>query len=485
MNGSIINGQPTDETLEGTDGSDIILGDYGNDQISGGDGNDTLDGGRGSDLLDGGDGNDTIVLGSDAGEPVIAQDYDPDEGRNDEIDPATDRLYPNQPFVADDVAIGGEGADTFLIKPQLNAKADIIAKHTDDDGRIDWANVAGENNNAHDHWIDSIGTDVIVDFDKEEGDRILVYGHTVDPEISYEDVDGDGDEESIIKIYSNQGGNGGAHDGDFLGQVIVHGDRVEENDIDVSSGETYGIVETIDEILEAVAPTGVSDQDIESTASENPFLASVDTRDPDEAVGPAFVEETVERSIVDAADDTLTGTDGDDVLEGDPAPETPASLDQPISFWSFESNDNGSFADARGVSDANYYLYDNNNNNQAVLQDSTPILPGPDGGTAAFFGSNGKTFAYAANDDSYQVLNATVTAWFNPVDLGGNQTIISKDERNADGGGHFHVRVEGDGKLFIRVAEGEGRNDGGYNNEWRSKEPIINEGNMLPIAFID
>ncbi len=280
MSGSVINGQETNDIIDGEDGADTIRGHYGDDQINGGGGNDILDGGRGSDLLHGGDGNDTIILGSDAGEPVIAQDYDPDEGRNGEIDPATNRLYPDQPFVADDVAIGGEGADTFLIKPQINAKADIIAKHTDDDGRIDWANVAGENNNAHDHWIDSIGTDVIADFDKEEGDQIYVYGHTVDPEISYADVDGDGDEESIIKIYSNQGAGGGAHNGDFLGQVIVHGDRVEESDLSIKAMETYGIVENIDEIMEAVAPTGTSDQDIESTVSENPFLANVETRDP-------------------------------------------------------------------------------------------------------------------------------------------------------------------------------------------------------------
>ena len=197
MPGEIINGTSADEELNGGNEGDIINGGYGNDIINGGAGNDTIDGGRGSDLLIGGAGNDVFILGSDAGEPVVAQNFNPNEGRNDEIDPATRRLYPDQPFIADDIAVGGEGADTFLIKPQINAKADIIAKHTDDDGRIDWAGVAGENDNVHDHWIDAFGTEVIADFDKEEGDRILIYGHTVDPEISYADVDGDGDEESI------------------------------------------------------------------------------------------------------------------------------------------------------------------------------------------------------------------------------------------------------------------------------------------------
>ena len=56
-------------------------------------------------------------------------------------------------------------------------------------------------------------------------------------------------------------------------------------------------------------------------------------------------------------------------------------------------------------------------------------------GSAALFGINGKSFAYVAHEESYEVLNATVTAWFNPVDLGGQQTILAKDESNADGGG--------------------------------------------------
>ena len=230
-----------------------------------------------------------------------------------------------------------------------------------------------------------------------------------------------------IKVYSNQGGRGGgAHDGDFLGQVIVHGDRVEEDDLAVKSGETYGIVESIDDIMEAVAPTGVSDQNIESTATQNPFAGQVDTRDPGEATGSAFVEDVRERLTIEAEDNTIVGTAGDDTLIGDPMASSPASLNAPLSYWSFSSNDGGEFADARGVSNAAFYLYDNNNNNQAVLQDSTPVFPGPDGQPATLFGSNGKTFAYINHDDSYEVLNATVTAWFNPVDLGGRQTLISK-----------------------------------------------------------
>jgi trimeric autotransporter adhesin len=67
-----------DNTLTGSDGSDIIEGYGGNDNISGGTGNDSLYGGVGGDTLLGGDGNDTLYggLGEDtldggAGKDVI------------------------------------------------------------------------------------------------------------------------------------------------------------------------------------------------------------------------------------------------------------------------------------------------------------------------------------------------------------------------------------------------------------------------------
>jgi Ca2+-binding RTX toxin-like protein len=473
-------GTAESETLDGLDGADAIYGGYGDDRLMGGAGNDVLDGGRGSDLLIGGAGDDTLIADSDAGEPVVGQDYDPNAGRNGEIDPATNRLYPNQPFVADDVLVGGEGADTFLVKPQINAKEDIIQKHTDADGRINWANVAGENDNVHDHWVDSIGTDVVADYDKAEGDRIQVYGHTTTPEISYADVDGDGDEESIIKIYSNQA-NGGAHDDDFLGQVIVHGDRVEIGDLEQKAMETYGVVESIDQLAEAIAPTGTPDIDIETTASENPYLAEVATRNPGEGAGNAFVEQVFARPTVAADDDVIEGTDGDDVLVGDPVGETSASLNQPISYFSFTDPVNGTFEDATGVSTARYYTGDNG---EARLQTTIDTIAGPDETPVANFSDDNDTFVYIPNDPAYQVMNATVTAWFNPTVLGDDRHMIfAKDERDGDDGGHFFARIEQDGRLYIRVAEGDGDNGSRYNHEWVSNAPVIVENQWQHVAL--
>ena len=456
------------DTINGNDGNDILRGWFGNDKLYGGDDNDTLDGGWGSDLLVGGRGDDVLISSSDAGEPVVAQNYNPNEGRNTELDPATRKLYPNQPFVADDILVGGEGADDFVIRPLINAKKDIILKHQDDDRRIDWSDVAGENEFAHDHWVDAIGTDYIADFDKGEGDEIFIYGHTAQPSISYADVDGDGDQESIIKLYSDQGSGGGAHDGDFLGQLIVFGDRVYEEDLQINAKVTYGIVDTVEQLEEAINPTGQADNSINSSWSSNPFKSEVEFRDPGEDPGPSFNEYFRYQSTEDAEDNTLTGTSGNDVLEGDPAvAPTPASLASPISFWRFNAETDGLFDDARGVSKAAFYdIYDD----RVFLQiDGVPLVAGPNGGSAVEFDGH-ETFVHINNDPSYQVLNGTVTAWFKTNEIGDKQTIIAKDESGSDNGGHFHIMIDQGGELRVRLGEGETNGD---NHSWRTLGPVI------------
>ena len=68
---------------------------------------------------------------------------------------------------------------------------------------------------------------------------------------------GDGIDESIITVISVQHGNGGAHDRDLIGQVIVHGDRVEVEDIQTDDNVTYGVVEMAMTIVaQAFAPPG-------------------------------------------------------------------------------------------------------------------------------------------------------------------------------------------------------------------------------------
>ena len=115
--------------------------------------------------------------------------------------------------------------------------------------------VAGENNNVHDHWVDAIGNDVIWDFNRAEGNKIQVYGHTVDVyKLEHVDLDDDGVlDASILHIQSNQGNNGGAHNKDQLGTITVLGDLVVESDYTVDKSFAFGIVKTIDQLDDALA----------------------------------------------------------------------------------------------------------------------------------------------------------------------------------------------------------------------------------------
>jgi Ca2+-binding RTX toxin-like protein len=252
-----IDGGLGDDLLRGGHGRDALQGGYGNDTLEGGNGHDVLDGGHGEDTLDGGDGNDLLISRSDGREGPVAYDAERDEGMAGDSADATGRAYAEQPIPADDVLTGGAGADIFYFQTLINARARYLEKHTQDDGTIRWHGVAGENDNIHDHWVDMIGDDVITDFSRAEGDRIVIEGHTTQiRSIEHRDSNGDGIvDHSVITLYSDQGGGGGAHNQDHLGTITVYGDLVTEADIEHTAAPAYGIVDTIDELAEAVTPT--------------------------------------------------------------------------------------------------------------------------------------------------------------------------------------------------------------------------------------
>ncbi|MEM6891417.1 MAG: LamG-like jellyroll fold domain-containing protein [Pseudomonadota bacterium] len=251
-----LNGGMGSDVIGGAGGNDIIQGDYGNDTLYGGAGDDILDGGHGEDSLVGGDGNDFLISRSDGREGAIY--YDPNRDEGDPYGELTNgKLYPDQPLPANDVLVGGRGADIFYFQALINAKERYIEKHTRDDGTINWHGVAGENDKLHDHWVDIIGSnDIVMDFNRAEGDRLVIEGHTVQiSNIRYGDANGDGImDHTIIGLYSEQGKNGGAHADDRLGQITVYGDLVKESDIEHTAKPAYGIVHTIDDLKEAVTP---------------------------------------------------------------------------------------------------------------------------------------------------------------------------------------------------------------------------------------
>jgi len=236
-------GMAGNDMLNGGTGNDKVWGGSGNDTLSGGTGNDLLVGGFGADRMEGGNGNDVLLSRSDAGEMVAAQD-----GKT--------QIFASESaaFTAkNDTLVGGRGADTFRFEGVVNAKDEIVAKHVNADGTIDWAGVTGENGAVHDHWVDGFGNDTIMDFNRAQGDKIEIAAHTAEVKsIQHVDTNHDGRADtSIITVISQQGA-AGAHDEDLLGTITVHGNLVRASDIKTDAGVTYGAYERIDELPQGV-----------------------------------------------------------------------------------------------------------------------------------------------------------------------------------------------------------------------------------------
>jgi Ca2+-binding RTX toxin-like protein len=236
----LITGQLGDDSLFGGNGKDKLFGGDGNDDLWGGngadmlsgdDGDDSLEGGLGDDMMDGGAGNDQIYSISWGGEPEIAQ----------EVEEGVEKVEPNEPLSDDDVLTGGEGGDTYTFRWLLDAKEDILDKHRDEDGDVDYQAVAGENDNVHDHWVEGIGDDIVTDYNPEE-DSLVFEGHTVALEsATLVDADGDGEvDDTLLVFYSEQGG-AGAHQGDALGTVTLLDAVVNAEDVIINANVFYGV----------------------------------------------------------------------------------------------------------------------------------------------------------------------------------------------------------------------------------------------------
>ena len=512
----VITGKGADDVIEGLGGDDELMGGFGDDILRGGDGDDVLDGGYGSDILEGGDGNDLLIARSDAGEQRIGQlaiDKPTREDPDNEVDADLQKLsaYAHEAIVGDDVLIGGAGSDTFLISPQIDAKLDIIQQHVKADGTINWAGVAGENDELHDHWVDSSGIDIIADYNADE-DHIAVIGHTAVPYVTYSDVNGDGIEESIITVISVQHGNGGAHDRDLIGQVIVHGDRVEVEDIKTDDNVTYGVVEGYEDVALALKPLGEE----KLTTIDGVEYKGYDTREPATMQmegthgGPGtnvlgavtgnpyeafqnsnFSEDMLVSSTeedgyvetrspfdqleeIEVAGSTIEGGSGGNTLSQADV-DAPDGLPGALGFWSMGNGVDGAYADLRddgGAAIKSYTLYEN----QALLN-TDATTDGPDGAADGAMYFNGKdSFAFMEHDSETAITQGTIAMWVRPDALDEKSMFVTKDQSGSGEGSHFRLGHTDDGGLFLRMADPYKTN-----HAWETG-PRLTEGEWQHIA---
>ena len=151
------------DELHGEDGDDIVFGGGGNDVIYGNLGTDTLDGQGGDDLIYG-QGGDDVILGGN-GHDSLYGDQDPDSLRyfgDDYIDggAGNDNLAGGE---GDDILLGGSGDDIL----DGGSGIDIMTGGTGADQF--WVNMAYEAGLQFDN------VDVITDFNRAEGDQILLF----------------------------------------------------------------------------------------------------------------------------------------------------------------------------------------------------------------------------------------------------------------------------------------------------------------------
>jgi hypothetical protein len=207
-----------------------------------------------------------------AAEPPHENPSRPDD--DNEIDDATQTYWLGQPFSPplnvnsqadlDIDCLDGE-SDLIVIQVMIDGKPDIVAQHVGDDGTINWNGVAGENNQQHDHWPNAFGIITLNDFNSNQ-DKIVVRGHTV----KYGGQFIPGGESELeanlrtdqfgtllpvptIRVYSQQGAGGGAHDEDTLGfiQFVNPTKRIPDpNSGFTTIQENVGVCRTIAEFEE-------------------------------------------------------------------------------------------------------------------------------------------------------------------------------------------------------------------------------------------
>ena len=204
----------------------------------------------GEEMVDSGGEDTTIYTSSNGGMPIENPDIPADTRDGN---PDTDKLDFSSKYASpnggNDMISGTSGANTFEINLLLNAKPEIIEDKSDKStGKIFWENITNQNQQYHNHWLESIGEDTIVDFSGTggEGDKIDISGHTIAVTVLEES-----DDRVVLGLYSDQSQDGfraaQAHDLDVVGKLTINHDGNFDygNDVSVNPGVYDGVREFV------------------------------------------------------------------------------------------------------------------------------------------------------------------------------------------------------------------------------------------------
>jgi len=150
-----------DDSISDPSGSNYLRGEEGNDRIVGGSGFDDINGNMGDDTCSGGDGQDWVVGGKDNDSLSGGADYDLVYGNlgNDTCDGGD----------GNDIVRGGQGDDMVL----GGAGDDYVSGDKGDD------TVTGGRGADTFHSFGDAGLDRVTDFNRAEGDRVLLDPGTI------------------------------------------------------------------------------------------------------------------------------------------------------------------------------------------------------------------------------------------------------------------------------------------------------------------
>ena len=397
---SLIGGDGND-TLEGGGGNDLIFAGGDDDSLVGGDGNDTLDGGGGNDLifaggdddsLTGGDGNDTLEGGG--GNDLIFAGGDDDSlvggDGNDTLggDDGDDLIFAGGD---DDSLIGGDGNDTL----EGGGGNDLIFAGGDDDSLT-----GGDGNDTLEG---GGGNDLIF----AGGDDDSLSGgdgnDTLDGADGNDLIFAGGDDDSLM------GGDGNdtleGEDGDDL----IFGNAGDDSLIGGAGDDTIvgGIgADTIDGDAPGVAPgfnTLSAEPDPSATGS------SVKVTDTN------LIVDGVTSTITNFSGAFLTGTDGNDTLDG-------SDFTGNVAMFGGDGNDTllGSDFDdvlvGQGGDDSlqggigdDTYIFEGGNLGADVVDEPSLAAPDPSSDTLDFFGLAAPISSLDLSSTTAQILNAELT----------------------------------------------------------------------------